>query len=120
MNFKNNKSRVLVGAAVSAVSLSLTGMGATQSSAQSTAQQVLPPVSIASAASTCDEHRAVAWHSAALGPRRAAATERTARVGKRDSHDDGHNPYESELPRHPTQAVSWRRAERLASLETGA
>ncbi|MEH2498117.1 iron complex outermembrane receptor protein [Bradyrhizobium sp. AZCC 1678] len=46
MNFKNNKSRVLVGAAVSAVSLSLTGMGATQSNAQSTAPQVLPPVSV--------------------------------------------------------------------------
>ena len=46
MNFKKNKSCVLVGAAVSAVSLSLTGMGATQSSAQSTAPQVLPPVSI--------------------------------------------------------------------------
>ena len=45
-NFKNNKSRVLVGAAVSVVSLSLTGMGATQSRAQSAAPQALPPVSI--------------------------------------------------------------------------
>ena len=95
MNFKNNKSRVLVGATVSAVSLSLTGMGATQSSAQSTAPQALPPVSIdAPPASTCDEHRAVAWHGSALGPRRAPAAERAARVGKRDSHDDGHNPYD--------------------------
>ena len=46
MSFKNNKSRALVSAAVSALALGLTGIGATDSSAQSAASQSLPPVSI--------------------------------------------------------------------------
>ena len=44
--FKNYKSRLYVGAATSVVALCLTGTGATQGRAQSTASQPLPPVSI--------------------------------------------------------------------------
>ena len=95
MNFKNNKSRVLVGAAVSAVSLSLTGMGATQSRAQSTASQALPPVSV-----DAPQQRARVTNTA----RSRGTSQRSSRVaprppssvlfGKRDRHDDGHDAYD--------------------------
>ena len=68
-NFKNNKSRLYVGAATSVVSLCLTGMGATQSRAQSTAPQALPPVSIDAPqqrARPATRDSAVSWHVAAL------------------------------------------------------
>jgi iron complex outermembrane receptor protein len=45
-NFKNYKSRLFAGVATGVVSLCLTGIGASQGKAQSTAPQVLPPVSI--------------------------------------------------------------------------
>ncbi|MDQ8730068.1 TonB-dependent receptor [Bradyrhizobium sp. LHD-71] len=45
-NFKNYKNRLYVGVATSVVSLCLTGIGASQTSAQSAAPQVLPPVSV--------------------------------------------------------------------------
>ncbi|WP_108521149.1 TonB-dependent receptor [Bradyrhizobium algeriense] len=74
VSFKNNKSRVLVGAAMSAVALCVTGMGATQSRAQSTAPQVLPPVSV-------DAPGQRARVTSATRPRGAA--QRSARVAPR-------------------------------------
>lgn len=45
-NFKNNKNRLYVGVATSVLSLCLTGIGISRSSAQSATPRVLPPVSI--------------------------------------------------------------------------
>ena len=73
-NFKNYKSRLLVGAAMSGFSLCLTGMGATQSQAQSTVPQVLPPVSVDAPQERARVTRTV---------RSRGATQRSARVAPR-------------------------------------
>src|SRR5688572_24413825 len=45
-HFKNNKNRLYVSVATSVVSLCLSGVGVSESSAQSATPQVLPPVSV--------------------------------------------------------------------------
>jgi len=69
--FKNHKSRVFAGVATGVVSLCLTGMGASQGSAQSAASQALPPVSV-------DAPRQRARVAPTVRPR--AASQRSARV----------------------------------------
>lgn len=76
--FKNNKNRLYVGMATSIVSLSLTGMGAGQSMAQSPAPRVLPPVSI-----DAPEQRARVTRTVRL----RGAPQRSARVAPRQSTD---------------------------------
>jgi hypothetical protein len=82
-NFKNNKNRMYVGVATSVVSLCLTGIGASQSRAQSAAPQVLPPVSIdapqqRARVMTTARPRGVSQRSARVAPR--PPTERPAAV----------------------------------------
>ncbi|MFA5902079.1 MAG: TonB-dependent receptor, partial [Hyphomicrobium sp.] len=73
-NIKKYKSRLYVGVATSVFSLCLTGMGASQSSAQSAAPRVLPPVSI-----NAPEQRARVTRTV----RSRGAAQRSARVAPR-------------------------------------